>query len=166
MTFATRADLLARSSARRLGQLAVPTDVVMPLDEQALRVAITGGSLSGYAPDEQAALTLALAVIDQALEDAAALIVGYGVPATARSRLLARLNTTIAMFYLQGAEHDKDDVSKAYDGAIATLKSHARGEINLLPVSESVPPLSDDQVLFSSRPRRYGADTVTDGDWD
>src|SRR3989338_8958947 len=111
--FATRSDLLARSNARRLAQLAVPADVVMP-PEDALRIAIDGGSLDGYTQAEQSALTLALDAIDKALADANELIVGYGIPATAQSPLIARLCSTIALYYLQGAERMTDDVNKAY----------------------------------------------------
>ena len=41
MTFATRADLLARSNAMRLAQLAVPADMDMVPDD-ALRIAVAG----------------------------------------------------------------------------------------------------------------------------
>lgn len=165
MPFATRSDLLARSNARRLAQLAVPADVAMPPDE-ALRVVIGGGSMAGYTQAEQASLTLALDAIDKALADANELIVSYGIPATAQSTLIARLCSTIALYYLQGAERMTDDVNKAYEGAIATLKSHARGEVSLLPAAVVNPPLPEDQVLFASSPRRYGSTATTlPGDW-
>jgi len=163
MPFATRSDLLARSNARRLAQLAVPADVAMP-PEDALRIAIGGGSLAGYTQAEQSALTLALDAIDKALADANELIVSYGIPATAQSTLIARLCSTIALYYLQGAERMTDDVNKAYEGAIATLKSHARGEVSLLPVAVVNPPLPEDQVLFASDTRRYGT-PAPDGGW-
>lgn len=163
--FATRSDLLARSNARRLAQLAVPADVAMP-PESALRIAIVGGDLTALTPAEQTSLNLALAAIDQALADANGLIVSYGIPATAQSTLIARLCSTIALYYLQGAERMTDDVNKAYEGAVATLKSHARGEVSLLPIAPTTPPLLDDQVLFDSQARRYGKTaTVATGDW-
>ncbi|WP_435626978.1 phage protein Gp36 family protein [Candidatus Ferrigenium straubiae] len=163
MTFATRADLLARSNARRLAQLAVPADVDMPPDD-ALRVAVAGGDLSGYTVAQQASLTLALDAIDKALGDAEELVISYGIPAGTQTPLLARLTSTIALYFLQGAERMTDDVSKAYDGAIATLKAHARGELNLVPVAPAVPPLPADQVLMESAPRRYGGQQPA-GDW-
>jgi phage gp36-like protein len=155
MTFATRADLLARSNARRLLQLAVPTDAVVPPDE-ALRVAIDGDDVTVYSNDEQTALTLALDAIDKALADANELIVSYGIPDAAQSTLIARLCSTIALYYLQGAERMTDDVSKAYEGAIGTLKAHARGDLNLLPLDPALPLLPEDQVLMTSNTRRYG----------
>lgn len=163
--FATRSDLLARSNARRLAQLAVPADVAMP-PESALRIAIAGGDLTALTPAEQTSLNLALAAIDQALADANELIVSHGIPATAQSTLIARLCSTIALYYLQGAERMTDDVNKAYEGAVATLKSHARGDVSLLPAAPTTIPLLEDQVLFESQPRRYGkAQTAVPGDW-
>ena len=68
-----------------------------------------------------AALALALEAIDKALADADALILSYGIPATVQTTLLARLASTVALYYLQGAERMTDDVRKAYDGVIDTL---------------------------------------------
>jgi phage gp36-like protein len=155
MTFATRSDLLARSNARRLAQLAVPADVDMP-PESALRIAIAGGDLTALTANEMASLNLALQTIDQALADASALIVSHGIPDTASSPLIARLCSTIALYYLQGAERMTVDEAKAYEGAIATLKSHARGEINLLAAVPDATPLPEDQILIISAPHRYG----------
>lgn len=154
MGFASRSDLLARSSAMRLAQLAVPTDMNMVPDE-ALRVAISGGDLSQYSQEEQEALALALDAIDKALNDADALILSYGIPATVQTTLLSRLASTVALYYLQGAERMTDDLKHAYEGAIATLKSHSRGEVNLIPPAETDPVLSDDLAIISSSPRRY-----------
>lgn len=165
MSFATRADLLARSNARRLAQLAVPADVEMVPDD-AMRVAIAGGSVAGYTAAQQAALTLALDAIDKALADADALMISYSVPATVQTTLLARLASTIALYYLQGAERMTDDVSKAYESTVATLKAHARGEVRLVPEVPAVPPLAEEPVLFNSSPRRYGSMATTPpGDW-
>lgn len=160
MAFASRADLLARSNARRLGQLAVPADMDMVPDD-ALRVAIAGGDLSGFSDAEQAALALALGAIDESLQDADALLLSYGLPATAQSKLLARLASTVALFYLQGAERMTKEVSDAYDSAIGILKSHARGELNLLPTTQADTLPSEDAIVIESRRRRY-SDTCTD----
>lgn len=169
MPFATRSDLLARSNARRLAQLAVPADVAMPPDE-ALRVAIGGGSLAGYTQAEQAVLILALDAIDKALADADALILSHGIPdapITTPSALaqLARLSSTVALYYLQGAERMTDTVQKAYDSVVSMLKAHARGDVNLVPpATPVVPALTEDQVLMSSDTRRYGS-TAQQSDW-
>lgn len=155
MAFATRADLLARSNARRLAQLAVPADMDMPPDD-ALRVAVAGGDLSVFTVAEQAALAAALDTIDRALGDAEALILSYGIPVTVQTTLLARLASTVALYYLQGAERMTDDVRKAYEAVINTLKAHARGELDLIPAVPTDPVISDDLVTIDSAPSRYG----------
>lgn len=155
MAFASRPDLLARSNARRLAQLAVPADVDMVPDE-ALRAAIAGSNLAGYTPAAQSALALALEAIDKALADAEELILSYGIPATVQSSLLARLASTVALYYLQGAERMTEDVRKAYDGVIDTLKAHSRGDLDLVPAAITDPVLSDDMAMIESRPKRYG----------
>lgn len=158
MTFATRADLLARSNARRLAQLAVPADMAMVPDE-ALRVAIAGGDLSTYTPADQVALAAALGAIDDALGDADALILSYGIPATVQTTLLARLASTIALYYLQGAERMTKEVQQAYDAAVAMLNKHASGQLNLIPPAPTDPLPSSDLVFIESRPSRYVADS-------
>lgn len=155
MAFATRADLLARSNARRLAQLAVPADLPMPPDE-ALRVAIVGGSLSSYSGADQVSLTEALATIDKVLADADALILSYGIPATVQTTLLARLASTIALYYLQDAEGMTKEMADAFAGVVGTLKAHARGDINLAPAAPTDPVPETDQVIIESAPGRYG----------
>jgi phage gp36-like protein len=154
MAFASRSDLLARSNARRLAQLAVPADLNMVPDD-ALRVAIAGSDLGAYSPAEQSALALALEAIDKALADADALILSYGIPDTVQTTLLARLASTVALYYLQGAECMTDDVRKAYDSTIDTLKAHARGDLDLVPRAPTDPAPSDDLAVIESQPRRY-----------
>lgn len=156
MAFATRSDLLARSNARRLAQLAVPADRAMVPDD-ALRVAIAGGSLAGYSADDQVAIAEALDAIDKALADADALILSYGIPATVQTTLLARLASTIALYYLQGAERMTKEVESAYNGAIATLKAHAEGKMSLIPAAPTDPLPSSDLAIITSNPARYGA---------
>jgi len=156
MAFATRADLLARSNARRLAQLAVPADMAMPPDD-ALRVAVAGGDLTAYTPAEQLALAKALDAIDQALGDADALMLSYGIPETVQTTLLARLASTIALYYLQGAERMTKEVQQAYDAAIAMLNKHAAGQLNLIPSTPTDPVPSSDLVIIESTPGRYSS---------
>lgn len=162
MPFAHRSDLLARSNARRLAQLAVPADVAM-VPDGAFRAALSGGDLSVYEPTVQDALVLALEAVDQALVDADELILSHGIPAATQTPLLARLSSTIALYYLQGAERMTDDVSKAYDAAVNTLKGHARGDLNLVPAAPGDPEPSDDAVVIESGRRRYST-YVEEGD--
>ena len=160
MAFATRADLLARSNARRIAQLSVPSDMDM-VPDNALRVAIAGGDLSGFTDAERAALALALDAIDKSLSDADDLLLSYGLPATAQNNLLARLASTVALLYLQGAERMTKEVAEAYDSTVKILKSHARGELDLLPTAPTDVTPSEDAIIIESRRRRYG-DTYVD----
>lgn len=164
MSFATRSDLLARSNARRLAQLAVPADKAMPPDD-ALRTAIEGGDISVYTVDEQAALALALDAIDKALADAQELLLSYGIPATVQTTLLARLASTVALYYLQGTERMTDEVTKNYESVIETLKSHSRGVISLIPAAPTDPVLPDDVAVISSSPRRYMDVSASSDNW-
>ncbi|WP_445372732.1 phage protein Gp36 family protein [Methylomonas sp. HW2-6] len=167
MPFASRADLLARTNARRLAQLAVPADMAMP-PEAALRVAIDGGSLAGYSADEQTALAGALDAIDTCLADADALILSYGIPDTVQTTLIARLSSTVALYYLHGAERMTDDAAKAYQGVMDTLNAHATGRLSLIPPEPPLPTdpvVSDDLVQFESSARRYGVTSTVIEDW-
>lgn len=159
MAFASRSDLLARSNARRLAQLAVPADMDMVPDD-ALRAAVAGSDISAFTPAQQEALALALEAIDKALADADALLLSYGIPATAQTTLLARLASTVALYYLQGAERMTDDVRKAYDSVIDTLKAHSRGDLGLVPAAPTDPVLPDDLVMIESPPRRFRSSGV------
>lgn len=155
MAFATRADLLSRSNARRLAQLAVPADLAMVPDD-ALRAAIEGGDLSSYSEADQAALALALDAIDKALGDAQALLQSYGIPASVHSTLLARLASTVALYYLQGAERMTEDMQKAYDAVLKTLGDHSKGLLNLLPDDAAEPaPVQNDAAFIVSGRSRY-----------
>lgn len=151
--FANRADLLARSNARRLAQLSVPADMGMVPDDM-LRAAISGGSLSGFSESDRIALGLALDAIDKALADADALILSYGIPSNVQTTLLARLSSTVALYYLQGSERMTEDIQKQYDATIKTLNMHSNGALNLLP-STSSEAVSRDTVLIESNLRRF-----------
>jgi phage gp36-like protein len=154
MPFATRADLLARSNARRLAQLAVPTDYVFPVDELLLRTAIEDGDIGGQPDDDKTAIALALEAIDKALADADALLVSYGIPPEVQTTLLARLASTVALYYLQGAERMTEDIQDAYDAVLALLGKYQRGELPGL-VPEDPDAAAGGMVVIDSGPSRY-----------
>ncbi|GAB6139919.1 hypothetical protein JCM14076_06480 [Methylosoma difficile] len=155
MSFATRTDLLKRANATRLVQLTVPTDREM-VDEAALRLAIDDGDLTGYSNTDQETIALALDAIDGALADADALMLGYSIPATVQTPLLARLAATVALYYLQSQGNMTDDVQKAYDSTIKMFDSHKKGVLSLVPPEPEV--TVDDVFLgaeIASSPSRY-----------
>jgi phage gp36-like protein len=153
--FATRADLLARSNVRRLAQLAVPADYEFPVDEMLLRTAIEGGDVSGQPAQDQSSITLALAAIDHALDDADALLISYGVPAAAQTTLLARLSSTVALYYLQGAERMTQDVQDAYDAVLELLDKYRKGQLPGLVPADPDDENPGGEAWIESGRRRY-----------
>lgn len=155
MAFASRQDIIARSNIRRIAQLAAPADMdMLPVDM--LRVAIDGGDLTVYDEADQSAIALALDTIDKCLSDADALLMTYDIPETARSTLLARLASTVALYYLQQGEQMTDAVQAAYDGVIDLLDKHAKGQIDLTPIPDDGMDDRDGLVVLHSRRSRYG----------
>ncbi|MDR3087274.1 MAG: DUF1320 domain-containing protein [Azoarcus sp.] len=151
--FATRADLLARCSALRLAQLAVPTDHAFPGDEQLLREAIVGADISDHPASEQEAVTLALEAIDKALADADALLISYGIPPEVQTAILARFSSTVAYYYLQGAERMTKDAQDAYDAVLKLLDRYAKGQLpGLVPDEDGMP---GGMATVVSGPPRY-----------
>jgi phage gp36-like protein len=156
MPFATRLDLLARANAQRLAQLAVPADFDFPQSDRALRRAIEGEDLSNLSDDEQAAIALALDAIDKSLADADELLISYGVPPEVTSRLLARLSSTVALYYLQGTERMTETLEKAYAAVLSLLDKYRKGELpGLIPEDADAPPMPDGMAEITSAPRRY-----------
>lgn len=155
MPFATRADLVARANIHKIAQLATPADREMvPVDM--LRIAIDGGDLSAWHQDDQDAIAIALDTLDKCLADADALLMSYGIPETVQSTLLARLASTVALYYLQQGEQMTDVVQAAYDGVIELLGKHAKGQIDLTPETEGETGNRERLVMIGSRPPRYG----------
>lgn len=155
MGFASRHDLLARSNAERIAQLAVPADREMP--GIILRASIDGEDLSAYPDIDQDTITLALETIDKCLADADDLLVSYGVPADARSSLLARYASTVAVYYLYQGEIVTEPVQVAYDEVISQLTKFSKGLVDLLPPGyEGEDPDAGGGALIESDPPRFG----------
>lgn len=164
MSFATRADLLARSSANRVAQLACPTDMAMP-PVPAVRAVLEGATVATYPLEQRRPLEEAVTAVDQALADAEALILSYGIPDTVQTTLLARLASTVAMYYLAGSKATTEE-TKTYEGVLVTLQAHAKGTLNLIPAAPTDPvPVTDDLAYIESGPRRYGAVMPAGDDW-
>lgn len=152
--FASRSDLLARSNAERIAQLAVPADKEMPAI--ALRAAINGEDLSGYPEVDQETITLALDTIDKCLADADALMVSYGIPVHVQSSLLARLASTVAVYYLYQGERVPESVQQAYDDVINQLTKFSRGLVDLLPPGSGSDDPDGTGAIFESALPRFG----------
>jgi phage gp36-like protein len=151
--FATRADLLARSNAMRLAQLAVPADHEFPCSGKALRELIEGADIATFPAEEQAALVSALDAIDKALSDADELLISYGIPPEIQTKILARLASTVALYYLQGSENMTETVEKAYREVLRLLDRYQAGELpGLIPLDPDQP---GGAAIIESAPRRY-----------
>jgi phage gp36-like protein len=139
----------------RLAQLAVPADHDFPGYEKALRDSVEDGAVpAGYTPAERAALALALDAIDKALADADALLVSYGIPPEVQTTLLARLASTVALYYLQGAERMTDDTRDAYEAVLKLLDKWRKGELPGLVPEEPGNSLGAGAEIISGT-RRY-----------
>lgn len=155
--YASRSDLLRNSNARRLMQLAVPTDRKVPLDDALLRIAIEGGDLSAVSSEDQETLALSLDAIDTALIDANALIVSYKVPEDATASILKRLACNIALYFLQGTERQVETVTKNYEAAVRLLEMHSKGVMSLVPDTSVPPEPVGLGAEIGSNPSRFGS---------
>lgn len=167
--FATRLDLLQRwTLTREVMQLSVGEDLPA-LPEDMMRKALSGASLSGYTADQQTVASAALAVVDNALNDATAFIKSYGInEGGVIPQALVRIAVDIAVYYLYRLRLS-DEIRQRYEDAIAQLDKHAKGLINLAPVVDDPATVIDESltngvVQFSSNARRYGAGEAGDPD--
>lgn len=127
--YATLSDMITRFGADELIQLANRSGVAV--SEAALKAHADGEGLSGFTAEEQAAVPLIAAVIDEALEDAAAdidpkLSGRYALPLTAVPRVLVNKACDIARYYLHN-DDATEIVVKRFDDAVRFLRGVATG---------------------------------------
>jgi phage gp36-like protein len=162
MPFATRADLLKLTKVDKLAQLAVPADLPMP-EGEILRVALEGGDLNQFTEFDRDLITLAVSNIDQALTDATAAVVAYGITEVDANPLIKRMAAKVAFYMLADAQESvSDELRESYKDTIKQLQMHARGEINLTPKSTDA-VIEGDVIEIASKPSRYVP--IPDGAW-
>ena len=132
--YASRQDLLRRFGPKLLADLAGRTPGVR-LTAEMIETAIEGGDTSIYTQEEQKAIADALAVIDEALEDADAEIapylqVRYTLPLPSVPRLLVNVAADLAAWRLLRGRQD-EGLRQRYEDAIAILRRINRGELEL-----------------------------------
>lgn len=132
--YASRQDLLRRFGAKLLAELAGRTPGVR-LTAEMLETAIEGGDTSVYTQEEQDAIADALAVIDEALADAAAEIdpylqPRYVLPLASVPRVLVNVAADLAAWRLLRGRQD-EGLRQRYEDAITFLRRVSRGELDL-----------------------------------
>jgi len=164
MPFATRTDLLKLTKVDKLAQLAVPADMPMP-EGEILRVALEGGDLNQFTEFDRDLIALALTNIDQALTDATAAVVAYGIAEADANPLIARMTARVAFYMLADAQESvSEELMTSYNAVIKQLQMHARGEINLTS-SSTDPVIEGDVIEITSNPSRY-IPNGSGADWD
>lgn len=154
MPFATRADLLKLTKVDKLAQLAVPADMPMP-EGEILRVALEAGDLNQFTEFDRDLIALALSNIDQALTDATAAVVAYGIAEADANPLIARMTARVAFYMLADAQESvSEELMTSYNAVIKQLQMHASGQINLTPKSTD-PVIDGDVIEITSNPSRY-----------
>lgn len=132
--YATVLDLVGRYGADELAQR---TDRRLPrlVTGQMLQTAAEGGDLSGLEDEQQAAIAASLVVLEQALNDASAMVDGYissryPVPLTSAPEVLKRLTCELARFNLY-EDACPEHIEKRNASAIKTLRDIADGTLSL-----------------------------------
>lgn len=165
MPFATRNDLLKLTKVDKLAQLAVPADLPMP-EGEIFRVALDAGDLNQFTEFDRDLVNLALVNIDQALTDATATVVSYGIREVDGNSLITRYAAKIAFYLLADAQESvSEDLQSSYNAIIKQLQMHARGEINLT-LKDTDPVVLGDVIEINSNPSRYVAQSgAGEDDW-
>lgn len=163
MPYATATELLERFDAEEIAQRA-DRNIPRLLTAEILTAAATGGDLSAYTADEQAAAAKALALINRALADAGSEIdsyvsTRYSVPLTPVPSFINRTACDLARYYLYD-DQVTETIQKRRDGAIGVLRDISTGKSSLgdpatapaaSPQSGAVHLESDDSVWRRDR---------------
>ena len=160
-TYATITQLLQRTNARRIAQLAIATsDDMQPVD---LVVAALHDQLDPqqHTADTLASLQAAVGRVQGALEDAAAYISAYNIPAPGDlgaevPEHIARINCMLAYIYLRQYAGEIVEESET-ETLQRPLIQHAKGLISLLPEDHAAGADLGGSITIQSAPARYAA---------
>ncbi|MFY3200105.1 gp436 family protein [Achromobacter xylosoxidans] len=140
MSYATATELLIRFDSDEIAQRA---DRMVPrlVTDEMLRIAAAGGDLSGFAPEERAAIARAMEKVDRALADARntidSYIAGrYTLPLSSVPQVLIRIACELARYYLYDDQFT-ETVKQRYDANIKFLVGVASGDVKLGVDAES-----------------------------
>lgn len=143
--YATATQLLERYNADEIAQRAdqrIPRLVTGDM----LKIAASGGDLSGFTPDEQAAALAALALVERTLHDARQTIdayVGsrYQLPLTQAPEVLERIACQLARYGLYD-DRATEQIKALRDDSIKFLEQIASGRIQLGVTALNAAPAS------------------------
>ncbi len=134
MSYATAIELLDRFSAEEIAQR-VDRSIPRLVSAELLRAAANAEDLSAYTAAEQSAASAALAVIAQALTDAASTIDGYlagrqSVPLASPPVVIKRLACDMARYFIYD-DQVTEVIQKRHDAALAFFREVAAGRVSL-----------------------------------
>lgn len=132
-----------------------------------LEVAASGGDLSGYTPDEQAAIAAVLVNVDEAIASADAIIDGYCssryvVPFDPVPAIIAKCSLDMAIYnlYARRVETMPEVRDKNYANAIKLLQSISKGDVNLGATATQPAAEPARSAAAVSQPRQFTRDTM------
>lgn len=143
MPYILPSDLLNRFGAEEIAQVAdrgTPRLVTAEL----LAAAASGTDMAGWSETDVDAVTAAMTVIAQAIEDAQSAVDGYlssrySTPMVTPPAVVKRLACDIARYYLYD-DHATETVQKRYDAAIAFFRDVSAGKVSLGVVVQDATP--------------------------
>lgn len=165
MTYATVTDLINQFGAEEMAQRA---DRGLPrlVTPELLTAAAAGDDLSAYTEDEQAAVTVAIALIESKLLDAVSTANGflasrYTVPLITVPRLVMTNVCDLARYSL----HDDmatETITNRYNDALKIFKCISKGEVNLGVDDSGNKPKTNDSAQMNSGGRVFGRESGRD----
>ena len=166
MSYATTTELLIRFDSDEIAQRA---DRAVPrlITDEMLRIAAAGGDLSGFTPEERAAIARAMEKVDRALADARntidSYIAGrYTLPLSTVPQVLTRIACELARYYLYD-DQITDTVKQRYDANIKFLVGVASGDVKLGVDAESGSSRPAAPAPGYARPAAFGIAALREG---
>ena len=163
MTYATPSVLLDQFAADEIAQRA-DRSIPRLVSAEMLKAAATGGDMSGYTVDEQAATATALALIGQKLLDADSVIDGYllsryQTPLAVVPRLIVGVACNLARYALYD-DIATEQITQRYKDAVKLLEAINTGKINLGKNDSQVAPQDHGSVKCAAPDRVFNASSL------
>jgi phage gp36-like protein len=163
MSYATPSVLLDQFASDEIAQRA-DRSIPRLVSAEMLKAAATGGDMSGYTVDEQAATATALALIEQKLLDADSVIDGYLIsryetPLAVVPRLIVGVACNLARYALYD-DIATEQITQRYKDAVKLLEAINAGKINLGKNDSQVAPQDHGSVKCAAPDRVFNASSL------